>query len=619
MRTFFEQGIVSESMQQVIPNDLVRDALDAVCSSAVFVRSPQHQRLLRYLIEQLLADRLANLREIHLGVHVFGRSAATFDPANDSIVRVEARRLRARLMRYYVSLGVESRVLFDHPLGSYIPAVRWRPSEPLYRDDDGSRPVLAVLPLDARGSGDDIAAWCDALSEEITDALARSPDLRVVARTSAMKFKGVRNDIREIARALNADVVIEGSLQQEGDQLRAIVQIIAANDGLHLWSDSAVGAVAARFRFFDSVSAMVRAAMPAVIATVRHQYEPNAVALQGPAPSVQVRMQEISNAPLIVPEAARDAYERGRIAMRMRTTTSIARATSLFSEAVSLAPKYARAHAALATSLLQEVGMTMRAASDASSLMQTSITVALALDPQLAEAHATLGTYLLYYEHDWPNAERSLLRAIHFGPSYVAAYRSYAFGLMFMRRFDEADRNFSRARVLDPLDPQTRVHHGLLRFYERRFSEAITRFEGMLDVDANNVLARTLLAAACLHSGEISRAEQLYREAIARHPDLSIGHCGLAVTFATAGRIEEAKTAQQQLISYGETAFVSPYQFAMIDCALGDDTAAISGLQQAALARDFNFLCSAVDPTFDRLRGTSDWNELMRRYGLPDA
>ena len=98
-RTFFKQGIVSESMQQVIPNDLVRDALDAVCSSAVFVRSPQHQRLLRYLVEELMADRPANLREIHLGVQVFGRSAAMFDPANDTIVRVEARRLRARLKR----------------------------------------------------------------------------------------------------------------------------------------------------------------------------------------------------------------------------------------------------------------------------------------------------------------------------------------------------------------------------------------------------------------------------------------------------------------------------------------------------------------------------------------
>ena len=141
----------------------------------------------------------------------------------------------------------------------------------------------------------------------------------------------------------------------------------------------------------------------------------------------------------------------------------------------------------------------------------------------------------------------------------------------------------------------------------------------MLDADANNVLARTLLASACLHSGDAARAERLYREAIVRHPDLSIGHCGVAITLATTGRIDEAKATQQQLVIYSEKAFVSPYQFAMIDCALGDDAAAISGLERAAKARDYNFLCSAVDPTFDRLRGTEAWKELMRRHGMPET
>ncbi len=605
-----------------IPADSVLRELDRICASAAFGRSRRHQRFLRYLVQESLAERFSSLREMHLGVHVFKRPVATYDPATDTIVRVEARRLRARLAQYYSDKSNECRVFVELLPGSYVPSFRWvtnKTSPPAF---NGSEPVVAVLPLDALGSFYNSAGlgdWSDALTDEITDTLARMHTLRVVARTSVMRFKGGRIDIRDIARQLSADVLIEGSLQQEGEQLRAIVQIIAANDGLHLWSDSAVGAVAARFRFFDSVSAMVRAAMPSVIAAVRHESEPAATEVPDHAsvepPAFQTVIADSAN----IAEAARDAYERGRIAIRVRTTASIARATALFSEAISLAPAYARAHAALATALLQEVGMTMRAADDTSTAMKSTITTALALDPQLAEAHATLGTYLLYYEHDWPNAERSLLRAIHFGPSNVSAYRSYAFGLMLMGRFDEADRNFSRARALDPLDPQTRVHHGLLRFYERRFGEAIALFEGMLDADTNNVLARTLLAAACLHSGDAARAEQLYREAIVRHPDLSIGHCGVAVTLATTGRIVEAKAAQLQLVIYCEKAFVSPYQFAMIDCALGNAAEAISGLERAAKARDYNFLCSSVDPTFDRLRDTSAWKELMRRYGMPDT
>ena len=611
-------------MSPAIPTDLVRHELDAVCSSASFVRSPQHQRLLRYLVQELLANRLANLREIHLGVHIFGRAAAHFDPATDSTVRVEARRLRVRLKRYYANAGADARVVIELPLGSYIPALRWVPPSTHADDNDELRPVLAVLPLDGLGGSEngDVAAWSDALTEEITDALARLSDLRVVARTSAMQFKNVRRDIREIARALSADILIEGSLQQENDQLRAIVQIVAANDGLHLWSDSVVGAASARFRFFDTVTAMVRAALPRVIATLRHELAARATSA-GNLPDhdsshPQNPATESSPVTRIVSEAVRDLFERGNIAIRVRTTDSIARATALFAQVTTDAPDFARGHAAYAIALFQQVGMTMRAAADVAPLMRSAFETALALDPHLPEAHATLGLFSFYYEHDWPNAERSLLRAIHFGPNYVSAHRSYAFGLMFMRRFEEAERSFSTARALDPLDAQTRVHHGMLRLYQRRFDEARAVFGGMLEANSNNVIARSLLAYTFLHSGDASQAEQHYRETIVRHPDLSIGHCGLAVTLAQVGRIDEATCVQTELVDYAKKSFVSPYQFAMIECALGNDVAALGELERAAVACDYNFLCSAVDPIFDRLHGSEGWTALMRRYGLPE-
>ncbi len=466
-------------------------------------------------------------------------------------------------------------MIIELPLGSYIPTLQWTTSLP--RTDDGNKlhPVLAVLPLDGLGGieNSDVSAWSDALTEEITDALARSPDLRVVARTSAMQFKNVRRDIREIATALSADILIEGSLQQENDQLRAIVQIVAANDGLHLWSDSVIGAASARFRFFDRVTAMVRAALPGVIATVRHEPEAtvmtasNVSGNESPHADAYATASASSAATPVVSEAVRDLFERGTIAVRVRTTDSIARATALFLQVTADAPDFARGHAAYAIALLQEVGMTMRAAADVAPLMRAAVSRALALDPQLPEAHATLGTFCFYYEHDWPGAERSLLRAIHFGPSFASAHRSYAFGLMFMRRFDEAEHNFSKARALDPL-------------------------------------------------GDVSQAERHYRETIVRHPDLSIGHCGLAL--ARVGRIADARRSQTDLVEYAKTAFVSPYQFAMIECALGNDVAALHELERAAVACDYNFLCSAVDPAFDRLHNTPGWMALMRRFGFPE-
>ncbi len=604
-------------MQPAIPLDLVRHVLDAVCGSAPFARSPRHQHLLRYMVEELLTRRLANLREIHLGVHVFGRKAADFDPATDSIVRVEASRLRARLARYYASEGAELRVVIELPTGSYVPTLRWTSAQATDRADSATVPVVVMLPLDGLGS-DDIAHWSDALTEEITDTLARLPEIRVVARTSAMQFKGVRRDIREIAGALSANVVIEGSLQREGHQLRAIVQIITASDGLHLWSDAAVGDVSARFHFFDVVCAMIRRAMPLAIRTVNQVAGTTSSPLAA-TPSEPLRNGLVGAVQTDIPEAVRDTYERGRIAVRIRTPASIARATTLFAEAVAASPRFALAHAAFAAALLQQVGMTMRSPKKVAAPMRAAIKKALALDPQLPDAHATLGMFLFYYEHDWPNAERSLLRAIRFGPSHVSAHRAYAFGLMMMRRFAEADHHQMQARALDPLDALTRVHHALLRFYERRFDEARAMFEGMLETDANNVVARTLLAATCLHSGDIVRAEALYREASNRHPDLSIGLCGLAVTLAHAGHRDAAIETRKSLFAFSERTFVSPYQFAMIDCALGDDVAALAALDRAASASDFNFLCSAVDPTFDRMHGHPEWISLMQRYGLPSG
>ncbi len=613
-------------MQHTIPTELVHRELDAVCSSATFVRSPQHQRLLRYLVEELLADRLANLREIHLGVHIFGRAAAHFDPATDSTVRVEARRLRARLKRHYANAGAEARVVIELPLGSYIPTLHWIAPPQRADDNDQRHPVIVVLPIDALGGADygNLAAWSDALTEELTDALARSPDVRVVARTSAMQFKNVRRDIREIASALSADILIEGSVQQENDQLRAIVQIIAANNGLHLWSDSVVGIASARFRFFDTVTAMVRGALPSAVAMVSHPAGDNATAaVQAAEPDSRLAQNRAiaSNTSTPVPaisEAVRDMFERGNIALRVRTTDSLTRATALFLQVTVDAPEFARAHAAYAIALFQQVGMTMCAASDVATPMRAAFAKALALDPSLPEAHATLGMFSFYYEHDWPIAERSLLRAIHFGSSYVSAYRSYAFGLMLMRRFDEAEHNFLSARALDPLDVQTRIHQGTLRLYQRRYDDAHAAFSGMLEANAHNVIARSLLAYTCLHRGDWSDAERHYRETIVRHPDLSIGHCGLAVTLALAGRFDEAKRAQSTLLIYARTAFVSPYQFAMVECALGNDLAALNELERAAGACDYNFLCSAVDPIFDRLHGTAGWTSLMRRFGLPE-
>jgi adenylate cyclase len=397
-----------------------------------------------------------------------------------------------------------------------------------------------------------------------------------------------------------------------------VVQIVTASDGLHVWSSTVAGSVDARFEFFDVVSGTLLNAIPRVLAVF---FNAPHVRLGNTGMDDAVfrwRADTTTSASASIPQAVRDAYERGCMALRIRTTASIARATALFAQVTAVAPDFARGHAGLAQALLHEVGMTMRSSESAVDAIRTAVNAALEHDPRLPEAHTTLGALQLFYEHDWPRAERSLLRAIDVGPSYVSAYRAYAFGLTFMRRFDEAELLFAQAHALDPLDAKTRINQGLLLFYRRRFASAATVFSDVLETDANDVLARTLLAASHLHAGDHVTAETMYREACARHPDLSIGLCGLAVTLAHRGDFAASRDTRRLLVAFGHDAFVSPYQLAMIDCALGEHNAALDGLERAARCHDYNFQCSAVDPTFDALHGTPRWRSLMQRFGLPD-
>ena len=294
------------------------------------------------------ADTLPDAATFDAAIHVFGRAAADFNPALDSIVRVEASRLRSRLQRYYANEGAQLRVLIDLPVGGYVATLRWASATGIDRKGGVRQPVVVVLPFDGLG-GDEIDQWSDALTEELTESLARMPEIRVVARTSAMQFKGTRRDIRDVARVLSADVLIEGSLQREGDALRAVAQIITANDGLHLWPDAVVGDASARFRFFDVVCAMVRRAMPLVVQAGHHQEEmavlPPVATMRPPAalplPSPDQHLRAVQPD---IPESVRDLYGRDRIAVRIRTTASLARATALFTEALAAAPKFARGH-----------------------------------------------------------------------------------------------------------------------------------------------------------------------------------------------------------------------------------------------------------------------------------
>lgn len=207
----------------------VRAQLDRILSSASFHRSRRLSNFLRFIVEEKLAGRAAALKEYIIGIQVYQRSSS-FDPVADTIVRVEARRLRAFLARYYAAEGAADPIRIEVPKGGYEPRFH------LLQPPDYGTKSIAVLPFEDFSPGRDQAYFCEGLADEIINALAQLPSIRVASRTSAFAFRSLRSDIRRIGESLQVAIILEGSVRREGAKVRITAQWVDVDSGFHLWS-----------------------------------------------------------------------------------------------------------------------------------------------------------------------------------------------------------------------------------------------------------------------------------------------------------------------------------------------------------------------------------------------
>src|SRR5262245_5151780 len=212
--------------------DAVKAQLDRVLSSPQFAKAARLGRFLRLIVEESLGGNEALLKEHRIGVEVYDRGG-DFDPRLDPIVRVQAAKLRSKLLEYYAGPGVHDPIAIEVPKGSYVPAIRARGAA---AEGQVKRSRVAVLPFVNIGDDRGNEPFTDGLTEELISRLARIPSLQVVARTSVFRFKGRSDDVREIGRLLAADVVLEGSARWSKERVRVTAQLIAVDTGYHLFS-----------------------------------------------------------------------------------------------------------------------------------------------------------------------------------------------------------------------------------------------------------------------------------------------------------------------------------------------------------------------------------------------
>jgi len=453
---------------------------------------------------------------------------------------------------------------------------------------------LAVLPLQ-NFTGDPAQEFlADGLTEELVTHLAQLHSLRVISRTSIMRYKDTKKSVPEIARELNVDGIVEGSVSRSGERVRIHVQLIRASEDAHIWAQTYEG---------DSgdVLGLQRAAAQAVVQEVRARLTPQ-------------EEQRLSTVRLINP-AAHEAYLKGRYEFNQRTPASTKKSVSYFNEAIEKDSHYADAYLALGEAYALLAANTIAAPEDCVPKAKAAANRALELDPGMGEAYAALAHLAFFYDRDLPAAESGFRRAIELSPNDAIAHHWYGILLIGEKRFDEAEHEFNSALETDPLSLVTAAGLANVYFYSGRYDQTIVQARKILEMNPNFAMAEDLIGMADEQEGKYDDAESEFR----KYFDLGGGgdaRMHLAHLYAVMGKQSEARKWLREMEHPANREFASPYDIASVYAALGEKTTALDWMDRAYKVHAAMIAFAGVDPLLNPLRSEPRFEALLHRAGL---
>lgn len=467
---------------------------------------------------------------------------------------------------------------------------------------------LAVLPL-ANLSGDPSQNYlADGFTEELIATLGRLGGLRVISRTSVTPLANSGQLLPEIARQLNVDAILEGSVRlvptssapgpDDRSRVRVTARLIHAGTDAQLWSQT-----------FERLRGEALALQIEVAEAVARAID------LAPAPSFRQTAGQTSPS-----GEAQQAYLEGRALIGHAIPDGMARAREAFERAVALEPTFARAHAALSVSYvyLELMGMLPRA--EAAAGATAAAERALQLDPNLPEAHAALADARFHYDWNWEAAGEAYERALALNPSFTFARRQYAWYLAALGRGDAALRHAKQAEAVDPLSPDARSAVGMVLYFNRQYDDAVEQMRRSLALGAGRPQEHNGLARALAASGAYAEAVRELEQALRLSPDMPVYVAELARTHAAAGDPARARELLARLDAASRAGSrVSPYAYAFVHAALGDRDRAFEFLESALRERISSMLWANVDPRLDALRGDGRFTRILERVNLPRA
>ena len=452
---------------------------------------------------------------------------------------------------------------------------------------------IAVLPLDNFTGDPNQEFFADGMTDELTTDLAKISALRVISRGSVMQYKGAhRPPTPEIAKALNVDAVVEGSVTRIGDKVRITAQLIDARADKHLWAENYE-------RDARDVLAMQDEVTLAIAKEINVQLTPN-------------EQTRLTSAPVVNPQAY-DAYLKGRYFFSRFSDENLKKAIAQFEEAIQLDPNFAPAYSGLSDAYnLAGINEGFLTSTEAMAKEKETAVKAVQLDDNSAEAHTSLAVFKWLYEFDWAGSENEFRRALALNPNYAYAHDAFGLALALQGRLDEAVAEGKRAAELDPLSPQILVDSIYALAWQGKYQAAMDLANRALDLDPAFFFPYLQQGWINIAAGKVDAAVPELQKAVAiGSPSWVAGFLGYA--YGKTGNRAGAMAVIEELNRKSLHGYVPPFSVAIVYLGMGDSGRAMDYLEQAYSAHSQALCWLKMDRIFDPLRKEPRFIALMKK------
>jgi serine/threonine protein kinase/Tfp pilus assembly protein PilF len=458
-----------------------------------------------------------------------------------------------------------------------------------------SKPSIAVLPFRDMSSEKDQDYFCEGIAEELINALVKLKGLRVAARTSAFQFKDRDSDILRIGEQLKVKTVLEGSIRKAGNRLRITAQLINVDDGFHIWSEK-------YDRELDDIFAIQDEISLAIVDKLK-------VKLLGEERSGLVKRHTVD-------QEAHNLYLKGLYFWNRRLEGGMKLAMEHFHQAIEKDPNYALAHVGVADTYNITGVFGYSPPNETFPRAKAAAQRALEIDDSLGEAHASLGFVAMWFDWDWPAAEREFKRAIELSPAYATAHEWYAVYLLAMGRSDESIMEALRSLERDPLSLMINAIVGVAYYFARRNDESIEYQRKVLEMDPNFLFANTYILLPLIETGRCDEAIDIMRrvEPLAAEHAYTLGAFG--ASYAIVGQRDDALRILGQLDELARERYVSPVHRAYVFAGLGETDEMMDCLEEGYQERCPYIILIKTDRAFERVRSDQRFKLLLKKIGL---